>query len=139
MDKTIVQEIYNSFHSSNDFYRRSYFKHLIYTEGIKEFQHRLNAYWLVEFIIANLTKIFKVSKSVDDGFFIVKISVDDVKNNGIIEIYREGYIDGKYNEHITVLSQNIPDIDLPQYDYTFYLIWSGVKPIQYTLLLPSEY
>jgi hypothetical protein len=139
MDIITVEEIYNSFYGSQDFYRRSYYKHLIYTEGIKEFQHRLNAYWLIEFIISNLTKIFKISKSVDDGFFIVKISVEDSNNTVIIEIYREGYVNNKYDEHITVFSQYIPEIDLPKYDYKFYLIWSGVKPIQYTLLLPNEY
>ena len=64
-----------------------------------------------------------------------------VKNDssGYVEIYREGYVNGEYDEHITVIKQELPFIDLPIYDYKFYLILSNLEPIMFTFLLTSEY
>lgn len=139
MNQNIVDKIFNRHNGSESFYRRSYCEQLIYTEGILDFQQTLNAYWYVDCIINNLPKIIFTAKAVDDGFFIVKIKVNSKKNNGLLEIYREGYVNNVYNEHITVFKQRIPDIDLPKYDYKFYLVWTNVDPIVFTLLLPSEY
>lgn len=103
-----------------------------------DFQQTLNANWLVDNIIHHLPKIINTYKAVDNGFFVVKIKV---KNNssGYVEIYREGYVNNEYNDHITVVKQKLPYIDLPIYEYKFYLILSQVEPIIFTLLLTSEY
>ena len=139
MNKKTVDDIFNSHTGSEIFYRRSYCEQLIYTEGILDFQNTLKAHWLIDCIISHLPQIIVTSKTVDDGFFIVKIKVNTKNNTGILEIFREGYENNKYNEHITVLKQFIPDIDLIPYDYKFYCILSNLEPIVFTLLLPSEY
>ena len=139
LNKEFITEIYNRHTGSVQFYRRSYCEHLIYTEGILDFQKTLNAFWFVDCIISNLPQIIFTAKAVDDGFFIVKIKVNKKENNGILEIYREGYVNNKYSEHITAFKQIIPDIDLIPYDYKFYLILTNIEPVIFTLLLPSEY
>ena len=137
--KEMVESIYLRNYGSSEYYKRSYCDSLIYTEGIRDFQITLNAFWIIECIIATLPKITKISKSVDDGFFIVQISVDEELNKGVFEIFREGYINNKYNDLITVERQEIDCIDLPEYDYKFYLILTQLEPVQFTLLLTSEY
>ncbi len=139
MNKNIVEEIYNRNCGTQMYYRRSYCEHLIYTEGIKDFQETLNAYWFIDCIITNLPKVIYTAQTVDDGFFIVKIRVNAKNNSGMLEIYREGYINGIYEEHISVFKQKIHGIDLPVYNYKFYLIWTNVNPVVFTLLLPGEY
>ena len=138
MNTATVKEIYSRNYGSENYYKRSYCESLIYTEGIMDFQQTLNANWLVDNIIYHLPKIINTYKAVDDGFFVVKIKV---KNNssGYVEIYREGYVNNEYNDHIAVIKQKLPYIDLPTYDYKFYLILSQVEPIIFTLLLTSEY
>ena len=103
-----------------------------------DFQKTLNACWLIDLVIQHLPTIIKTTKAVDDGFFVAKISVKE-NNSGYFEIYREGYVDNEYKEHITVVKQEIPFIDLPKYDYKFFLIVSNWEPLTYTLLLTSEY
>ena len=103
-----------------------------------DFQETLNANWLVDNIIYHLPKIMETYKAVDDGFFVVKIKVKN-DSSGHFEIFREGYVNGKYDEHITVIKQKLPFIDLPIYDYKFYLILSNLEPIMFTFLLTSEY
>ena len=139
MDKETVEAIYSRNYGSQEYYKRCYCNNLIYTEGIMDFQKTLNAFWLVECVISHLPKILETSKAVDDGFFVITIKVNEQQNSGIFEVYREGLEEGKYNEHITILSQNIPDIDLPEYDYKFYLILTNAEPIVFTLLLTGEY
>ena len=103
-----------------------------------DFQKTLNACWLVDLVIQHLPTVIKTTEAVNDGFFVAKISVNQ-NNSGYFEIYREGYVDNEYNEHITVIKQQIPFIDLPKYDYKFFLIVSNWEPLTYTLLLTSEY
>lgn len=138
MNISTVKEIYSRNYGSEKFYKRSYCESLIYTEGIMDFQETLNATWLVDNIIYHLPKIIEIFKAVDDGFFVVKIKVKD-DNSGYFEIFREGYVNNEYNDHITVVKQKLPYIDLPTYDYKFYLILSNLEPIIFTFLLTSEY
>lgn len=138
MNTATVKEIYSRNYGSENYYKRSYCDSLIYTEGIMDFQQTLNANWLVDNIIYHLPKIIKTFKAVDDGFFVVKIKVKN-DSSGYFEIYREGYVNGEYDEHITVIKQKLPFIDLPIYDYKFYLILSNLEPIRFTFLLTSEY
>ena len=138
MNIATVKEIYNRNYGSKNYYKRSYCDSLIYTEGIMDFQQTLNANWLVDNIIYHLPKIIKTFKAVDDGFFVVKIKVKN-DSSGYVEIYREGYVNNEYNDHITVIKQKLPFIDLPIYDYKFYLILSNLEPITFTFLLTSEY
>ena len=138
MNTATVKEIYNRNYGSEKFYERSYCESFIYTEGIMDFQETLNATWLVDNIIYHLPKIIETFKAVDDGFFVVKIKVKN-DSSGYVEIFREGYINNEYNEHITVIKQKLLYIDLPTYDYKFYLILSQAEPIIFTLLLTSEY
>ena len=138
MNKNTAEEIYSRNYGSEQFFKRDYYDELFYTEGIMDFQKTLNAYWVVDTVISYMPKVIKTSKTEDDGFFVVTIKIN-ADNRGIFEIYREGWINNKYNEHITVVKQEIPYIDLPIYDYKFYLILSQVEPIRFTLMLTSEY
>ena len=138
MNKNTAEEIYSRNYGSEQFFKRDYYDKLFYTEGITDFQKTLNAYWVVDTVISYMPKVIKTSKTEDDGFFVVTIKIN-ADNRGIFEIYREGWINNKYNEHITVVKQEIPYIDLPIYDYKFYLILSHAEPIRFTLMLTIEY
>ena len=138
MNSSIVQDIYHRNYGSEKFYKRDYYDKLIYTEGIMDFQKTLNACWLVDLVIQHLPTVIKTTEAVDDGFFVAKIKVNE-NNSGYFEIYREGYVDNEYKEHITVVKDEIPFIDLPTYDYKFFLIVSNWEPLTYTFLLTSEY
>ena len=138
MNKNTAEKIYSRNYGSEQFFKRDYYDELFYTEGIMDFQKTLNAYWVVDTVISYMPKVIKTSKTEDDGFFVVTIKVN-ADNRGIFEIYREGYVNNEYNKHITVVKQEIPYIDLPIYDYKFYLILSHAEPIRFTLMLTSEY
>jgi hypothetical protein len=134
---SIVQDVFNRNFGSEIFYHRDYYKHLIYTEGIMDFQKTLSATWLVDYVITFMPKVIEVSDKEDDGFFVIKLN----KKNDIwlFEIFREGYVDGKYSDHITVVKHIYENIDLPTYDYKFFLILSNTNPKTFSLLLPNEY
>lgn len=138
MDTKIVQNIYSRHTGSEILYQRSYCKNLVYTEGILDFQQTLQAIWVIDTIISHLSKIMQTYKATKDGFFVATISVK-ADNTAVFEIFREGYENRKYNEHITVINQNIQFTDLPEYEYKFYLILSSYNPIIFTLMLPNEY
>ena len=133
-----IQDIYNRNFGSEHFYYRNHCKNLIYTDGIMDFQKTLNAYWIVDWVIANLKIIIDRYKTTGDRFFVITITFDK-KEMCYIEIYREGYIEKEYCEHITILKDNLFFSNIPVFDYKFYLILSNPKPIQFTLLLTSEY
>ena len=139
MNKETVKQIYLRNFGSECYYQRSYCNSLKYTEGIMDFQKTLNAFWIVDCTISHLKKIYEISKSVDDGFFVIEIKVDEKTNSGIFEVFREGYVGKKYDEHITVLKQIIPDINLVEFDYKFYLILTSSNPVEFVLLLYTEY
>lgn len=75
MNKQIIDNIYCRHIGSGKFYKRSYCNNLIYTEGIMDFQLKLQAFWLIDKIISHLPKIIQNYKLTEDGFFIVKINV----------------------------------------------------------------
>ncbi len=138
MNSTTVNEIYSRNFGSEYYYKRAYCDNLRYTEGLMDFQNTLNAYWFVDNIISYMPKIIQTYKQTDDYFYIITIKIND-DSSGIIEVFSEGYIEGKYNEHIPVIKQEIPYIDLPKYDYKFYLALASAEPILFTLLLVTEY
>lgn len=134
MNKQIIDNIYCRHIGSGKFYKRSNCNNLVYTEGIMDFQLKLQAFWLIDNIISHLPKIIQNYKLTEDGFFIVKINVKADKS-AMLKIVQEDI----YQESITILRQYIPFVDLIEYDYKFYLILSCLKPITFTLLLPNEY
>ncbi len=139
-----VKEIYNRNFGSMHLFKRNYFDKLVYTEGVMDFQQTLNAFWVVDNVISYMPEVLKTFKETKDTFFVVEISVKQDKS-GYMEVYREGYIGNDYHEHISVIKQDIPFIDLPTIvdeentTYKFYLSLHNYEPIQFLLLLPSEY
>lgn len=139
-----VQQIYNRNYGSMSLYKRPFFNQLVYTEGIMDFQQTLNAYWVVDNIISYMPEILKAFNETEETFYVVEICLNK-ERNGYMEVYHEGYIGNDYHEHITVIKQDIPYIDLPVKSdeeittYKFYLTLSNFEPMQFTLLLPSEY
>lgn len=139
-----VQQIYNRNYGSMQLFKRPFFNQLVYTEGVMDFQQTLNAYWVVDNVISYMPKILKCFKETEETFYIIEICLNK-ERNGYMEVYHEGYVNNEYNEHITVIKQDIPYIDLPIKSdedlttYKFYLTLSNFEPMQFTLLLPSEY
>ena len=91
-----------------------------------------------------MPSVFKTFKETQDTFFIVEIGVKQDKA-GHMEVYHEGYIGNDYHDHLSVIYQKIPYIDLPTIvheeitTYKFYLSLHNYEPLQFMLLLPSEY
>ena len=104
MNNNIVQEIYSRNYGSVNFYHRNYYKSLIYTEGILDFQQTLKAYWFVDWVIVNMKNIIATYKANDDGFFVITIKFNKQKHC-ILEIFREGFVEGNYCKHITVIKE----------------------------------
>ena len=67
------------------------------------------------------------------------------KQQGYMEVFTEDYVEGEYDEHISIVKQEIPFIDLTTKideditSYRFFLELSALEPVTYTLLLPSEH
>lgn len=140
-----VQMIYSRNTGTTHYYQRTYYSTLLYTDGIMDFQETLDAYWLVDNIISHMPKVLECFNQTEDGFFIIEISLDSSKN-GQLEIYREGFNEkNEYDEHITVVCQEIPFIDLPiasndkQTSYKMYLQLTDYTPLRFVLMLTTEY
>lgn len=75
---------------------------------------------------------------------MVQIAVKQ-NNSGFMEVYHEGYVNNEYKDHISIIKQNIPYINLPTKPdtkitrYKFFLELSSFEPTIFTLLLPSEH
>ena len=139
-----VKQIYGRNYGSMQLFKRDYFNQLLYTEGVMDFQKTLNAYWVVDNVISYMGSVIKTFKETEDSFFVVEIGVKQDKT-GYMEVFHEGYIGNDYHDHLSVIYQKIPYIDLPvKVDehittYKFYLSLHHYNPIQFMLLLPSEY
>ncbi len=139
-----VQQIYNRNFGSINLYKRPFFNQLVYTEGVMDFQQSLNAYWVVDNVISCMPAVIEAFIKTEDTFFIVEICLKTDKK-GYMEVYHEGYIGNDYHECISVIKQDIPFIDLPIKSdeeittYKFYLSLNNYNPLQFMLLLPTEY
>jgi len=139
-----VKEIYSRNSGSMQLFKRDYYNHLVYTDGIMDFQNTLNAFWIVDNVISYMPKVLDEFKKSQDTFYVVKIDLKQDKS-GYMEVYHEGYLGDNYHEHISVVYQKIPFIDLPTIvdekitTYKFYLSLHNLEPLQFMLLLTSEY
>lgn len=139
-----VKKIYSRNFGSMQLFKRNYFDKLVYTEGIMDFQNTLNAFWVVDNVISYMPKVLQSFKETQDSFYVVEIALKQDKA-GYMEVYHEGYLGDNYQEHISVVYQRIPFIDLPTKtdeeitSYKFYLSLHNNEPLQFMLLLPSEY
>lgn len=125
-------------------FKRNYFDKLVYTEGVMDFQNILNAFWVVDNVISYMSKVLDEFKKSQDTFYVVEIALKQDKS-GYMEVHHEGYLGDNYHEHISVVYQKIPFMDLPTKTdeeittYKFYLSLRNLEPLQFMLLLPSEY
>lgn len=139
-----VKEIYGRNYGSERLYMRNYCTSLLYTEGIMDFQNTLNACWIVDNVISYMPKVLHAYKENEFTFFVVEIALNQ-QQQGDMEVYTEDYINGVYNEHISVIKQDLSFIDLPVEtdkeitSYKFFLELCALEPVTYTLLLPSEH
>ena len=139
-----VKEIYGRNYGSMQLFKRNYFDKLVYTEGIMDFQKTLNAFWVVDNVISYMPKVLKIFKETEDTFYVIEIALKQDKT-GYMEVYHEGYLGDNYHEHISVAYEQIPFIALPTIvdeeitTYKFYLSLHNYNPVQFMLLLPSEY
>ena len=139
-----VKQIYGRNYGSMQLFKRDYCNQLLYTEGVIDFQKTLNAFWVVDNVISYMPSVLKTFNETDDTFFVVEIGVKQDKA-GYMEVFHEGYVGNDYQDHLSVIYQKIPFIDLPTKvdeeitTYRFYLMLSDYEPVKFTLLLPSEY
>ena len=109
-----------------------------------DFKKTLNAYWVVDNMVSYMPKILKAYQEHEYTFFVVEIAVNQNKQ-GYMEVFTEDEVNGIYDEHISIVKQDIPYIDLPtkadeeSTSYKFFLELSSVEPVKYTLLLTGEH
>lgn len=138
-----VLEIYNNNFGSEHLYKRDYCPSMVYTDGVMDFAEVLQAHWLIDMVYSYMYKVVENYKQTKDYFYVVKVAVKQ-NHKGYFEIYHEGYIDDEYNEHIPVVKQDIPFIDLPTKidekvtDYKFFLELSSENPLRFVFMLPLE-
>ena len=139
-----VKQVYGRNFGSMQLFKRPYCNQLLYTEGVMDFQKTLNAYWVVDNMVSYMPKILKAYQEHEYTFFVVEIAVNQNKQ-GYMEVFTEDEINGIYDEHISIVKQDISFIDLPTKadeditTYRFFLELSALEPVTYTLLLPSEH
>lgn len=139
-----VKQVYGRNFGSMQLFKRPYCNQLLYTEGVKDFQKTLNAYWVVDNMVSYMPKILKAYQEHEYTFFVVEIAVNQNKQ-GYMEVFTEDEVNGIYDEHISIVKQDIPYIDLPTEadeditTYRFFLELSSVEPVKYTLLLTGEH
>ena len=139
-----VEEIHANNFCSERLYKRKTCPHLTYTDGVMDLMEVFNAHWIVDNVISYMQQVLKTLKRTEDTFYVVQIAIKQ-DNSGFMEVYHEGYVNNEYKDHISVIKQNIPYIDLPTKPdtkitrYKFYLELSNDEPVTFTLLLPSEH
>lgn len=139
-----VKQVYGRNYGSERLYKRNYCNSLLYTEGLYDFQQTLDAYWVIDNVVSYMPKILQAYKENEFTFFVVEIALNQ-KQEGYMEVFTEDYVEGEYNEHISIVKQDISFIDLPTKvdeditTYRFFLELSSIEPVIYTLLLPSEH
>ena len=139
-----VKQVYGRNYGSERLYKRNYCNSLLYTEGLYDFQQTLDAYWVIDNVVSYMPKIQQAYKENEFTFFVVEIVLNQ-KQEGYMEVYTEDYVEGEYDEHISIIKQDISFIDLPTKvgeditTYRFFLELSSIEPVIYTLLLTSEH
>lgn len=138
-----VLEIYNNNIGSEHLYKRDCCPSMVYTDGVMDFAEVLNAHWLIDIVYSYMYKVVENYNRTKDYFYVVQVAVKH-NHQGYFEIYHEGYIDEKYNEHIPVAKQKIPFIDLPINieekitKYKFFLELGSDNPLRFIFMLPME-
>lgn len=139
-----VLEIYNSNIGSEHLYKRDCCPYMVYTDGVMDFAEVLGSHWLIDMVFSYMDKVVENYNKTKDYFYVVQVALKQ-NHTGYFEIYHEGYIDGKYNEHIPVVKQKIPYIDLPLNTeekvtkYKFFLELSQENPLRFVFMLPREH
>ncbi len=139
-----VQEIYYRNHGTTQYFKRGYCDNLFYTDGVMDVQHSLEAYWVVDNVISYMPKILERFRRYESTYYTVEIVLNK-EYSGYMEVYAEDYNDnGDFDEHITIIKQDIPFIDLPFNEdeeltsYKMYLRILSYEKEQFVLLLPTE-
>ena len=137
-------QVFSRNYGSERLYKRSYCNSLLYTEGLMDLQTTLDAFWVIDNMVSYMPKILQAYKEHEYTFFVVEIALNQ-KQEGYMKVYTEDYVEGEYDEHISIVKQDISFIDLPTNPdeeittYRFFLELSSIEPEIYTLLLPSEH
>jgi hypothetical protein len=107
-------------------------KDFVVTDGVKNFVKEAEAQWLIDIVGSYIPKIAKI----DDYFFKVNLKVNkECNNDGLFRILHEVHFKMK-----CVVEQNIPYVDLPSGEYTFYLFKEGeLGQGLHIMICPGEY
>ena len=138
-----VEKIYSRNYGSDRLFKRPYCQCLNYTQGIFDFQKTLDAFWIVDNMVSYMPTIMKSYEEKGFEFYVVEIVLNK-DHQGYMEVFTEGYVGNDYKEHIEIIKQEIPYIDLPvngneTTTYKFFLSLSALEPIKFTFCLTSEY
>jgi hypothetical protein len=109
-----------NFTGTENYYKTTFLKNFLVTDGIKFMFEKLACYWVGDVVASYFPNIVKL-----DWFFSVKVIVNDSKAFFTID-------DG--NENV-LIKQDIPFTDL-KHNLKMFLQWDGEKMV---LMLPSEY
>ena len=139
-----VQKIYCRNYGTTQYFKRGYCDYLFYTDGVMDVQRSLEAYWVVDNVISYMPKILERFRKCESTYYTVEIVLNR-EYSGYMEVYAEDYNDnGDFDEHITIIKQDIPFIDLPFNEdeeltsYKMYLRILSYEKEQFVLLLPTE-
>ncbi|DAA84445.1 TPA: hypothetical protein CPT90_05690 [Candidatus Gastranaerophilales bacterium HUM_3] len=139
-----VLDIYNRNHGTTQYFKRPYNGNLLYTDGIMDFQKSLEAFWIVDNVISYMPKILERFRKYESTYYTIEIVLNK-EYSGYMEVYAEDYNDNSdFDEHITIIKQEIPFIDLPYNEeeeltsYKMYLRILSYEKEQFVLLLPTE-
>ena len=124
-----VLDIYNRNHGTTQYFKRPYNGNLLYTDGIMDF---------------HMPKILERFRKYESTYYTIEIVLNK-EYSGYMEVYAEDYNDNSdFDEHITIIKQEIPFIDLPYNEeeeltsYKMYLRILSYEKEQFVLLLPTE-
>lgn len=109
------------FTGSEQFFRHSLVRSVVYTEGVQYVAEKFNAYWLIDIIASWQPKLR------DRDFQVWTLEVDTDKSTAVVTCQDD--------DKATLVTQKIEFTDFPLKSMVFWVIIDD----QTTILLPSEY
>jgi hypothetical protein len=128
----LVEEDLRQFTGSTEFYRHSFNRVVIYTEGVQYLAERGKAYWLIDAIASHIgSHEFNRAAAKDNRIWLLhswKLAVNDDHSAELTARSDSG--------ESNFVTRNIPYTDFPLREVD---VWAGHNGSGFTLMLPTEY
>jgi hypothetical protein len=123
-----LQAELKQFIGTENYYRHSLVRKLLYTDGVQYFAEKAGAYWLIDIIGIIAIEMYRFKQD----FCLIHVVSKD--NEAKIAAQTDSGVPNFYEKTIDYT-------DLPEGDYQFYLQEGSIDGINtnYILMLPSEY